>query len=1263
MNKIVKSSLVAAAALSLGVMTTSAKQMTAAQIEELASFVAGGVESSKTVYIHGNYVYFDMVTMADLIASGATTDEAKLYYKDGKDDWQIHDGQKWKDVSNTSNLSFEMTKLIGAKNGDHVSKDDVYDNDYLGADSHLDGRIAENFVDESAELSIVSVTPVADNVDLNSVVGNDTNKYNTNAVSVVLKDNSTSTTKKGTLTITENSPLLEYYNARANSTSTVRKKWIGLVIRTNRALTNDDTIHIVPTGTTATSSANAAKYDTVTAFGGDSRDYLVWVNEADIVDKDIIVKSKDDENNPVTLQTIKVTYENIKYYFEENVSVPTDGSTVKVTDLTDGFDYVIAKIDNTYKVIVYTNSNTLLKAEFAINGDKKVASRTSGTINVWTPTDLPQLRSTRIANATNPLATSSNVWNQTNTTVSFTENTNTNIDYDYLVEVVYSKVLKDKLTVGVDVILDLSVKYSNTSLDTIKPAEKVTIVSGSRSAYGVLSDDEIVVKLIGDEATATFSNEKGDELVIKFVLVDGSAKLEPTINKGLPVGLYDPYNSGAEYDANIAYNANIENSKLDINHSENSNLYVVNIIQTGEAFKPVSYNNAYKTWFGIVIDFGVDPSLLTYKVGSGSSLTIKNADITAASRHYPGSSKNAFVYWVGEDQTVTFTNKDTNVTVTIEFDIQNLSAGYLVDTDDNTSIGTIQTVIIDDKYANEVSWDNGKFTVTDKYAVKGKTFTATVGAVKNNVYTSTSYTYVVTAPSTTTTGNVVTNGSVTKIQNVTIKDVVEEYYTKFNQLCQETYDKSEKTSDDLEELENCQVGPVQRYNQDAIEVTFDKNTQTVTVIVNKDLGPVDDHGKLYGLVLELDVNSINIVTDKDDPEGLYPVFETEDLEQAYRHVKDVNSDESNYALLWVGYSEKDIVLEIMNTKTITGVNNGKATKSEPYKLTIKTVYNVDSSKQLSLVDTGKIELDSNNFKVSDFTDADYTGETKKFDDFNDAIENLVDKFEGTNKAINPTIENGKVVISYDKAFDKIGETKFGIILDLGINPDWISLTGANASKATIEHRFNEQYGATGTEFVLWLDANTTELKTVDGILSLEFTQEHPDNTGDRYGKNLTVKFVLHNVIDEISISKNNIIERAANANANSWTYDKELYAVNQERFNFAFTSAADGNTITISPVSDDNKTGATYVISGATDAKEKEWYAIVINVGRKIDNVSDGGNFRIEPINYDNGEFILWVNHGNNLSDKNPGTLTIMDAYNKTSVNIKVKNVFEAPKN
>ena len=500
MKKIIKNSLFLAALLSAGIMTTNAKVMTAADIDKALTFDTASNDADPA-YIFGKHVYVNEYTMADATAAANTLagqTDAVLIYKNGKNVWV---NAVTKEPIDKDSFSMEMVKLIGEPaNGNFVSYDSSLNAERLEQLSRSgDSRVEDVFVDENSPIQIISIRKITNLVDFTNSTesANDIYKYNMGAISVNYSAN--------TLNLTETSPLLDYYNnTKVSNVALGDGKWVALLIRTNKALTDDVTITFGDTDLTVANMLDGKDY------GAASNEFMVWVNENSfnntLTGKSITLTYKypEEDEKADYVQTIAVNYSKPKVI---GIVKDLDSSDHKVEMQTTGSDYKIVKTGEKYTAIFYSKADTNdHNVYFAFDGyNKKIANAATSMTGLVTVTDNSFVKDTSDTNdkqdylTVKPAVKDSTKENTYNVTIETTR-----------------KITSAKLVLdfGAGSVSGTPSKGSATSLTSVSSTDNV-------------NDYSTTVTFANDgKATVKYSGSNGDSVTINYILIENIPAFE-----------------------------------------------------------------------------------------------------------------------------------------------------------------------------------------------------------------------------------------------------------------------------------------------------------------------------------------------------------------------------------------------------------------------------------------------------------------------------------------------------------------------------------------------------------------------------------------------------------------------------------------------------------------------------------------------------------------------------------------------------------------
>ncbi len=1263
MNKIVKGSLALLAALCVGNMTASAKTMTATDIEDISKYTIEGLdeEAQENVYILGKHVHFTMITYADMMAvitnnnfDGELAD-AVLYRKDTAGNWSDGATGEAISASKVAKLEFEMVRLVGnfGDNG-HVSEDpDLYASggDYINKVTPSTGRAYDEFVDTTADLSVVSVRTLPAGTDLGSAMGNASNDYNSKAITSTFAKKQEKGETKYSLSFNETAPLLTF----AQNDTDHRAKWVVLLVQLNKNITRNMTVSYKLGDKSVGVTVTPSDIEAATRLGGNGREFLLWlpedasetwVNSSTTLSplnglSKITFTLKEPEKESLS-QEIAVSLTTSKVQHLYSVTAPTDGSELVADIPGEEVNYISAKVGNKYYFGFYSNNDKLKKFEFTLNGDKK---RAVGELKGWTIGDLISLDLVEAAKETaqNDIDYK---WNQQAIKDGITVETANSNEYDYIVEVAYNKELRDLgSNKDVALVLDLSVAQSNLNVkykdnQTLKP--DTSVASGVVTSYGA-TGDAFVYWLDKDtsEKIVTFTNNSGvnaDKVTVKFVLKDDTTKMTLNAKPSAAVALYPGTMDEDEGKANANYLHNMD--AFTFSSSEKNGVYTITLQQKEKGSDGLlnvqvphgTGNNKFSgNLYGIVMDLGVDPTKLT--VNDGYEIDTREINATK----FGADTSTQFVFWFNDDsgktastatedvsKEVTFKNNDNDVVLKVKIIIKYISAEQISDITGNGAGITstvVDNIVIAPEYQGDVTVDpnnNLKFTIN-----KGVTkfvATATITTTANDGTKSTTthdYTYNI-------------DGTQAKrIQNLTLSGNNSVYAAQYDSKHQ--------------------------YNQDAIKpISVDGNVINVTFNKNID-GP-------YALLLDLGLGEYNNDIYKYNSSNRY----TTPLEIASENRFTGNKPENmkNLVVIWC---------DTNNSSTTDGekfsfVHHTDNDTSVPYEIVVKSyVDKTNDSDEFKLAEPDEVVIDPQQLQEDEVTRI------------------------GTNAGKYTTKQEGlnKVVITYNKLLKQYcsvkpgsegvddsakctgasGEYKtwFGVLVDLGINPSYIA-DNAHVVKDGVaisaSYKFDTEgddernpenvtkFGGTSdTQFLMWLDTesfNDSDLaeEDEDGNKTLTFEFKHNSNNNDdpnKYGEAIRVTFVL--VDDMPEISEPQFTEVTTDSRLTGATLDR--FKLNQGKASYAYDAETKTLTITRAKIDEFQK----YARPGTSDASPK-WYVIDVDFGKKLNAVGESG-YRPETFE-DSTNIKLWVNFN---TEKSTGVYNFTDTDTGKEFKLTVKIV------
>lgn len=449
----------------------------------------------------------------------------------------------------------------------------------------------------------------------------------------------------------------------------------------------------------------------------------------------------------------------------------------------------------------------------------------------------------------------------------------------------------------------------------------------------------------------------------------------------------------------------------------------------------------------------------------------------------------------------------------------------------------------------------------------------------------------------------------------------------------------------------------QEYNVTSVEsATFDAETNTIDVVFNRTLANVEAGNgvtaKWYALVLKFDDKGVMpyYYYDGEDNFSIYANnygIEPSDIEDAYRHVEGAGLYDYGYVVIWLSAEETDLE----EGKTINFFTDDDQIV---FPLTIKSTYNEEENVYLSL--EGASTINPQNFNDGDA---------------------FLDELIANSEGLSASVEDNTVTISYDKPFISYNngfrdDEWFGVILDLGVDPSLIEVTGDSSTElsfpmysidavdrdaAQVERLAGENY--TDTSFVVWLRTS----KFNGNALTLTFEQVNNEyNSQD----SIEITFMLEDAIEPLTL-QNVVVADSDPAVMGSYAL---LHANNQDAMDVKLNT--EGNIVFGVK---EGKTLASYNNGYATG----DWYAILVDFGidparlvssstpcSALTGTEEGEDqacgYSIEDIDYltanNHGaqtptEFVMWLR-----ADTESRDITFYDPYTKTAYSFNIATQF-----
>ena len=1218
MKKIIKNSLFLAALLSAGIMTTNAKVMTAADIDKALTFDTASNDADPA-YIFGKHVYVNEYTMADATAAANTLagqTDAVLIYKNGKNVWV---NAVTKEPIDKDSFSMEMVKLIGEPaNGNFVSYDSSLNAERLEQLSRSgDSRVEDVFVDENSPIQIIGISKVTPNSLGGTVDADDIHKYNTASMDIKYSGN--------VLTLTENSPLLAYYNELADKATGIRtnEKWVGLLFRTNKMLPEKFTLTVGDKKYTQSDIKNLNG----NSQGAQNNQYLIWIEEDTFTKTPSIKLSYQDKDEKAASvkQTITVSEKYIKTFVE----IPEKDAEVEV--LTNGVASTTVKVNETTKTLVYSKDEKVTKIDYTVNGDKK---RYDGKKII----DLIDVKENSFRPASKDMKASSNqsdiTFNQKAISVSSPVES-TDKDADYIVTITANKNLVEYQNSSsftgnrawLALLADLGINPANvtiksetatTTFDAVSGAG-VTNAGGRDKIDGVAwlqfkGTDNIYTKILTFENST--NSDKDDSVKIKFVLkeeipafdlnsvkvanVSEGTNIDSKINASSNTGIV-----GAIREV-VKANSDKIGSKIAIKEIMDTtgkvrDKYTVKLNADDELAKlgdvlsdntitgSVTYTKGSKV-IALVVDFGVDPENITATISSGKFFLIGTGkpvvNTPAVDLSSFGANGTEFVIVIVDETTdsegmlgnfsITFKNEDTNVTTKVDF----TTVEQLAKKDNSITDGT--SVTIDSKYADVVSYSTDKksFVINEDVT----TFKANVNGVERTYqYTSSGWKYS---------------------ESIEIKDAEVAKY--------------------VDSLINS------KHNQESAKVTnFGKDY--IDIEISRDLEP----SKNISLILDF---GKKVVFNSDDGDKI-KAADVSLLSETQKTKSD------NYAQLII-----DPALADKEGKLVVKVRRDNSSVEQEITINITKAENPTDIKPIG---GHAIELGSGNTTLNNIKDVE-NGGAKELIKYNAEAVQKVEvtedgivriyinkKLNGLKEWSNTNVANGTTAVSRGKTI--------AIILDLNTSVKENGLyTGKNV---------NTDFGASSTETLFFIDASKFTAKCSDNSehcyanpAEYTFTNADENNTYNT----ANIKFEIVEDVEELDLDEISMVTTKPESVKD--VMSEAGFESNQSNYGVTFVKSASSNTLTINPLSDKSTSLFSYTVENAGTAK---WIGVEVDFGTKVAiDSANSSNIKIEELS--GTSMILWINTTKFASSTKVTFTSTYDDANSFSLYIQNENTVKA---
>lgn len=895
MKKVTKGLLLASmAAMAIGIQDADAKVFTAEEINNISKVeLTEDVTIYETIYSFGSHVYFNKITMADIVAAANTLDgqtDAILYYKDGANVWK---NAVTDEVVDTTNLSFDITRITKETTEDKIT--DYTDDEAFVKVETNGNNVSEVYAkEEKVETNTLKfngaklVTPTD--------IGDATkfHEYNQNSLEII--------SEEGKITINETRPLYQYNNEVADAA------WYGILVDLNKEINKDNIkieLYNVYEEGYYTYTINEEDIIDAKRHGATNNEFVMWLSSVGPLDNaTILVTEYDEDKNIVDVEHISLSYSEVYPILEESLGASYNNETINST--TDGvYVNVVTEFPPAPYVTFYAKDATLSNINeftFTANDVNFIAKKDSNEEWViYQPIEMFDAKKANTVELDDETMSANHAWNQSAIDVTTKESSLEGIDYEVTITknkelISYNNGVRD--SEWYSLVVDLGINPYDIAGDKYG-IEDIDIEDALRHGAG---ETGFVMWLEANDAeqTYTFTNiasaDSEDQITIKFTVVDKVEDLVPVAKLAPSDVLLYPGDATTlpndQYSINGDYAYNMASLTMTNEYDSETDTYTYNI-QANRVLRSYEGGNGNKKYYAVIMDLGIDPTKL-----ETSGYTILPIDIEDAKRY--GASETGFVMWLEadiENLDITFTNSNNLDTVNVVFNTKEVT--ILEDEIDGT-------VEIKDDYKELVSYernDDNKDGIANDFIIDEncEKFEYSVEGVD--------YTYTF-------------DGTTwTKAQSLELLNV----YAGLSTL--EEYTENQK------------------YNQEAIEsVTFDKTTGEINVVFNRVLSDKimvqGAPSNWYALVVDLGVENSKVTTKE-----VYSINE-EDRIDANRHVNVDNASDNNL-VIWVTADITDT-----DGKTITLVNSDN--ENITYDITIKSSYDEKDALSLTNVKAANI---------------------------------------------------------------------------------------------------------------------------------------------------------------------------------------------------------------------------------------------------------------------------------------------------------------------
>lgn len=663
-KKVSKVLLVPLAMLCMGLPNVNAKEFTISEINEMSKFDENAYD---TIYVFGSHVYFNKITMANLVAAANTLNgktDAILYYKDGSNTWKNAVTNEQVDVSN---VTFDISMITKETTDDTITGNEedplfvktVKNGNSLSEIYALETGVNLNF--KGARIADPNSEKIGDAI-------KEAHTYNQNALNV--------TFDSASLTIEEKTPLVKYNNGYDEG------EWFGLLVDLGKEISKDKLkVQLYNIYDEEYYDYTVEEIDIIDAknHGATGNEFIIWLR-GDIkntTNSSIIFTEYDENKNIIGVNHVKFNYVN-------KISIYDRESKEEIKSTTDNVEVSRYKVsEDTYKYMFYTTDSGVTEFTFT-DGDKDfVAKYNEGNWSVYEPIDVTSVKLGFADIIVEEKEEHS--WNQGAIAVSdFKESTEEGIDYVVTItknkEMISYNNPNGTNAEWYSLIVDLGIDPNALTSEGYK-IEEVDITDAH--SHGATTYSGFVMWLQGNnkERVVTFTNslEQTDKIVVKFVVEDKVPELSADIKlSSADLELYDDAETNDDHlIANNSYKYNMNSLSMIQTYDSKTDTYNV-IVKANRELKEVYKYKDTSTlgkWYGLVLDFGEE---------------IEESDVVF------DTSNTTIMVDASVDKEYTFTSKNTKDTIKVN--VKTIEVSTLKDEIEGT-------VTIADEYKDKVSYE------------------------------------------------------------------------------------------------------------------------------------------------------------------------------------------------------------------------------------------------------------------------------------------------------------------------------------------------------------------------------------------------------------------------------------------------------------------------------------------------------------------------------------------------------------------------------